>query len=211
MDCRLSGPWGISLNPFFLHDGVLKAKGCAPGWVWVVVFALWGQLKGKFILGYQLSYLSQCRAPGSSCCCKTNHTAGAVSLFSWAFPSPGSHGAVVCTELPWGVLLHCGTTWSGAPAAKAGLCSWGVGMLPWLWSCPVLGCVRAACRAVLGGFASSQICSPGGKKPWLLHRAVGEKLSQVSALWYVLWDSRVLLPLLPCPVPALLLESCLTM
>lgn len=47
---------------------------------------------------------------------------------------------------------------------RLGCAAGGGGMLAWLWSCPVLGCVRAACRAVLGGFASSQICSPGGEK-----------------------------------------------
>lgn len=166
----MSGPWSISLNPFFLHDGVLKAKGCAAVWVWVVVLALWGQLKSKFILGYQLSPLSQCRAPGTSCCCKTNHTAGAISLFSWAFPSPGPHGAVVCTELPWRCIAPwqlptaCGSIWLGAPAAKVGLCRWGLGCWPGSGSVLLLA-VRAACRALLGGFASSQTCSPGGTNP----------------------------------------------
>lgn len=134
MDCRLAGPWSISLNPgHFLCYGVLKAKGRAPVRVWAVVLAPWGQLKNKFILGHKLSYLSQCRAPGS--CCSTDHTAAAISLFFWAFPSSRSHGTVVCTELSWRCTAleaapHCLWEYLGAPAAEIGVRRWRVGCWP---------------------------------------------------------------------------------
>lgn len=103
MNCRLVGPRNISLNPgYFLFDGELKVKGCAPVWVWVVVLALWGQLKSNFILGCRLSYLSQCRAPGCSCCCKTNQL-----VQSHFFPVAAPHACGIPGWEPcskgWGV------------------------------------------------------------------------------------------------------------
>lgn len=85
-----------------------------------------------------------------------------------------------------GGALPCGSSplLRGVPGQEPLSRGWGVqvglGCWPDFGVFLPLGCVRAACRAMLAGFAFSQICSPGGTN--LLHRAVREKLSKVSAL-----------------------------
>lgn len=98
----------------------------------------------------------------SSCCCKTNQLLQS-HFFFWAFPSPGSHGTVVCTELPWRSVV---ALWQlpivvGVPGWDS--CSKGWGVQVGVGCCPGLGLFSLL--AVLGGFASSQICSPGGTNP----------------------------------------------
>lgn len=162
MNCRLAGPWNISLNlGYFLFDSELKVRSCAPVWVWAVVLALWEQLKSKFILGCTLSYLSQCRAPGSSCCCKTNQLLQSHFFFG-LFLAQGLMAQWSALSCP-GEVLHCGSSpllvgvpgWD--PCSKGWVCRWG-------WDAALVW-VFSSLLAVLGGFASSQICSPGGTNP----------------------------------------------
>lgn len=54
--------------------------------------------KQVFILGYKLCYLSQCRAPGCPCCCRTSHMYDFVPkpVHPHFFFRPESWETVVC-------------------------------------------------------------------------------------------------------------------
>lgn len=139
----------------------------------------WGQLKSKFILGYKLSYLSQCRAPAAA---EPIIQLVQSHLLSGLFLAQGLMELWSVVSCPGGVLclrqppIACGSTYSKG---------WGVqvegGMLAGFWRCLGLGCVRAACGATLGGFASSHICSPGGTNPGCCTE-LGEKSYQKCQL-----------------------------
>lgn len=122
-------------------------------------------------------------APGGSCCCRTNHTAGAVSLTFWAFPSPGSHGTVVCSELPWRCIVleaapHCLWEYLQQRLGCAGG-GWDAGRVLEVsrsWLC------ESCMQGHAGGVCLLSHLQSWWDKPWLLHRAGREKLSKVSAL-----------------------------